>query len=221
MKKIVLVISILFLTGCTVEYNLHFSSDSIKEQITIIPETNQEQENTKTLEKTEYFAIIDKNRNLPYEVKQNKIGNYTSYTYTYDYGFSEFKQSSFTRCYDAYTILEENNIISLNTSKKFNCMVYNYNKIDNIKINITTDYKVIESNADEINGNVYTWNINNSNYENKSIKFSYNIKQKRIITLKEFLEQNKLSITIIGVSLILLVLVTISIYIKHKRVNKI
>ena len=221
MKKMLLIIALLLFTGCTAEYNLHFGDDLIEEKITIIPETPQEQENTKTLDTRDFFAIIDKDRSLPYEKRQLDINSYKAYQYSYNYSFNEFKQSNFTRCYDAYTILEENDVINFNTSRRFNCMIYDYMKIDDVKINITTDYKVIDNNADEINGNVYTWNINDNNFENKPINFSYYKKQKRKLTFKEFIEKNKMNIIILSCTLVGLLIFSLLIFIRHKRVNKI
>ena len=221
MKKTLLIIALLFFTGCTAEYNLHFSEDTIKEKITIIPETTQEQENTKTLDSREFFAIIDKDRSLPYETNQLDINNHKAYQYSYEYKFSEFKYSDFTRCYDAYTILDENGIISFNTSKEFKCMVYDYKKIDNVVINISTDYKVVSNNADEVNGNIYTWKINNNNKDNKPIKFSYTKNAKRSLTLKEMFEKYKVVIIAIAASLLALGLIVLIIFIRYKRVNKI
>ena len=47
--------------------------------------------------------------------------------------------------------------------------------VDSVKVNITTELEVLENNADEVNGNTYTWNINNNNYLNKEV----NIQLKR------------------------------------------
>lgn len=221
MKKILLIIVLLFFTGCSAEYNLHFSNDSIEEKITIIPENPEEQEYTKTLDTRDFFAIIDKDRSLPYEKEQLDINNYKAYQYSYNYNFNDFKQSNFTKCYDAYSLIEDNNIVTFSTSKKFNCMIYDYMQIDNLKINITTDYKVTSHNADEVNGNVYTWKINNNNASNKPIKFSYNKKQKRTMTLKEFIEKNKTNIIIVSAILGALLLIGLIMLIRHKRVNKI
>ena len=83
------------------------------------------------------------------------------------------KDSRFLNCYDAYSITSEGSVITLNTSESFNCLVYDYMEIDNITVSITTDYNVVDNNADVVDGNIYKWHINNSNYSNKPIKFSY------------------------------------------------
>lgn len=217
-KNILLITMLIFLTGCSVNYNLKFNKDTIEENITINVENEQEKQNTKYFENRDFYAIIDAKTESQYRKEKDKNSNYN---FSYEYSLKDFKNSRFTSCYDAYTLTDDDGIISLNTSKKFKCLTYDYNNIDNLTINITTDYKVVETNADEVEGNTYKWNINKNNSENKPIKFSYNVNKKRRITLSEFLKENKLSIIIALIALSLFVLITISIYIKHKRVNKI
>jgi hypothetical protein len=217
-KNILLAVLIILLTGCSVNYNLVFKDDLIEETITITPENTQEKQNAQQFENRDYYAIIDANNQKKYKKTIESDGNYI---FNYKYDFSNFKNSRFTSCYDAYTLTNDSGIITLSTSKKFKCTTYDYNEVENITINISTEYKVVENNADEIDGNVYKWHINKNNKDNKPIKFSYNKNKKRKITLKEFLEQNKISIMIIASALSLFIIITISIYIKHKRVNKI
>jgi len=217
-KNILLITMLIFLTGCSVNYNLKFNKDTIEENITINVENDQEKQNTKYFENRDFYAIIDAKTESQYKKEKDKNSNYN---FSYEYSLKDFKNSRFTSCYDAYTLTDNDGIISLNTSKKFKCLTYDYNNIDNLTINITTDYKVVETNADEVEGNTYKWNINKNNSENKPIKFSYNVNKKRRIILSEFLKENKLSIIIALIALSLFVLITISIYIKHKIVNKI
>ncbi len=217
-KNILLAVIFIFMTGCTVNYDLKFNENTIEEKITIIPENEQEKENTRYFENRDFYAIIDANNELPYEQTKKDNGNYE---FNYDYNFDTFRNSRFTSCYDAYTLTDDDGIITLSTSKKFKCLIYDYNYVDNLNINITTEYKVVENNADEVNGNVYTWHINENNSENKPIKFSYNKNKKRKTTLKEFIEKNITNIIILCGTLVLFILITLSIFIKHKRVNKI
>lgn len=221
MKKILILVTLLLFTGCTAEYNLKFNENSVEEKITIIPETSEEKENVRSLDGRQFYAIIDKDESLPYEITKIENDNYKSYAYKYEYNFNEFKKSDFTRCYDAFSLLEEDGKVTFSTSKKFNCMVYDYMKIDTVKINITTDYKVVENNADEVNGNVYTWKITNSNKENKPIKFIYNKKQKKNQITKESLEKYKVLIIVAATIVLSIGLIVLLIAIRHRRVNKI
>ena len=221
MKKILILITLLLFTGCTAEYNLKFNEETVEEKITIIPETSEEQENVKSLDDRQYYAIIDKDVSEPYETKKIEINGYRSYEYKYEYRLSEFKKSDFTRCYDAFSLLNEDGKVTFSTSKNFKCMTYDYMKIDTVKINITTDYRVIENNADEVNGNVYTWKITNSNKDNKPIKFSYYTKQKRKLTFNEFFEKYKVLIIIAASVILSIGLITLLIFIRYKRVNRI
>ena len=60
----------------------------------------------------------------------------------------------------------------LNTSNYFSCIDL-YPSITDITINLTflpSDFIIISNNADNINGNIYTWNINQQNYQDKNIQ---------------------------------------------------
>ena len=69
----------------------------------------------------------------------------------------------------------------LNAKKTYNLNEYDfdyalyycfdkYSIIDDVNINVTTGYKVLENNADKVDGNTYTWNITKSN--KKGIKLT-------------------------------------------------
>ena len=64
-----------------------------------------------------------------------------------------------------------NYIIEVSGFKSFD----EYDNLDNLIINITSDYKLVKSNADEVHGKVYTWNINRDNYDTKKIKIIFEV----------------------------------------------
>ncbi len=89
-------------------------------------------------------------------------GSFNAY-YQYDYNFREFKNStsikntfkSSTVQYDSYE-----KTILFSTESSGMVLFDSYPQLDEVKINITTDYKVLENNADYNSGNVYTWIFN-------------------------------------------------------------
>lgn len=217
-KNIILLMVVLFITGCTVDYDLTFDENSVEEKINIILETTDEKENAIHMDNEEYYAIIEKDKALPYKKIKDESGNYN---FTYNYSLSDFKKSRFTNCYDAYSLINEQGYVTFSTTKEFKCLVYDYMTIDNVNINIKTDYKVVENNADEIRDNTYIWHINSENSDNKPILFKYNTKQKRKLSFQEWLKNNMQNIIIIAIIFSVFILVSISIFIKHKKVNKI
>ena len=98
---------------------------------------------------------------------------------------------------------------------RFNCF-NKYSELDDVTINIDSSLEVESSNADEVNGNIYTWNINKSNADNKPI----NIVLKPNTEQKE--KQRQLSVVLLVIAaFILLGIIVFLIRSKGKRKNKI
>ena len=211
--KYFILLFVLLLTGCSVQYDLKFEQDTIKEKIDIKAEHNSDNQ---SVFNRDYYAIINASTSNEY----NKVLLDDGYEFSYDYGFEEFRNSRFLNCYDAYSLNTDNNVITFSTSKQFKCLVYDYMPIDNVVINISTDYEVVDNNADAIEGNVYKWNINNNNFSNKPIKFSY---KKKIVkkSLFDLFKNNKDFYVVLLSCICLLVVIALFIIIKNKRVNKI
>ena len=138
-----------------------------------------------------------------------------SYKKTYD-TLNDYNSSlSFSICYDNYKLIKEKDKIVISTSKRFNCF-NKYSELDDVTINIDSSLEVESSNADEVNGNIYTWNINKSNADNKPI----NIVLKPNTEQKE--KQRQLSVVLLVIAaFILLGIIVFLIRSKGKRKNKI
>ena len=64
---------------------------------------------------------------------------------------------------------EKNIVLSTDSS---GCLLFQqYKTLNSLKVNITSIYKVLESNADSVNGNVYSWNLTRNNNKNIYIKY--------------------------------------------------
>lgn len=221
MKKLLLVILIFLVTGCTAQYNLTIDQSTIKENVTVV------------LPKT----IVTDDQLQPYLQNGNKVypsssdsslyksdlteddGNYyLAYEYSHDYEM--FNQSMFVKkCYQEVSLKSNEETISLVTSNQFNCIKMEDGAyLDNVDINITTKLKVKSHNADKVNGNTYTWNINESNYQNKPI----NLEIKRPINIEKAIKEapNYQLIVIVVIILIILAVATIIVKIQKGRNNK-
>lgn len=221
MKKVILLCVILFITGCDVEYNIHFNETTIRETITLnIENNNENKEIINYLNETPFYAIINQYTKKEYNKEITENNNYKKYNFSYEYKNKENFATRFNNCYDAYSITENNNIVSFNTSKEFKCMVYDYNPIQNLIINITSEYVVTEHNADEVVNGVYKWHINDNNKENKPIKFSFD-KAKEKNKLQKFLNKNKTTIIVVLSLLAISLLTVLGIFIRCKQINKI
>ena len=216
-KLVLLIIILLSLTGCSFEYNIKVNTNTITEENVIyIANTN------KNNIKQEVESLVNN-----YTGPTNSLGMYEqsvveknnefgmSYKKTYD-ELTDYNHSlSFSICYDNYKLIKEKDKIVISTSKRFNCF-NKYSDLDDVTINIDSRLEVESSNADEVNGNIYTWNINKSNADNKPI----NIVLKPNTEQKE--KQRQLSVVLLVISaFILLGIIVFLIRLKGKRKNKI
>ena len=221
MIKILLLIFVLLFTGCTSNFNIEIKDESIIQNVSISMNNNELTKNSvaKTLEDivmnvyndTEflgYFSIVGSNKSNPLKA----VNTYNLNSYDFDYALYY--------CYDNQNISYSNNNLKIETSNYFNCFD-KYNMLDEVNINVTTGYKVLETNADKIDGNTYTWNITKSN--KKGIKLVLDttvdeIEEKEI--KKEQINKNLIFI-IIGILVLLGFSTIIYVYIKSNKNNKI
>ena len=220
MKKVLLFLLIILVTGCTTSYNLNITADNIKEEINIsIPKSVASANIIRN--QLNYNRQVYLEEDVYYNMNNNEDTNnyYIEYNYTHD--ISKYKDSSFLNlCYDSKKISNSDNYISISTGKRFSCIymddgVY----MDNVDINITTDLNVLNNNADEINGNTYTWKINKNNYQNKPIIFEAEI-QKPLIDKASNSPIVAIVAIVVSISLIVLI-ITVYLKRKHKKSNEI
>lgn len=227
MKKILLMfILILLLSGCSVEYNVSLENDSFKEsgsltekkenkdnvskngfsfeeQINYTYQSMHDVLNGQEMEKTQSFELkkidTDKEIGLTYsnELKQNKY----------------YLSPIIRQCYDNVKVKNDNNNIKISTGNYFKCFDY-YELLNNVTVNFTTNYKVVNNNADEIKDNTYTWFINKNNFKNKEISIEIDKSDISYNTLLDEKESNVLIVFLIG--LVLTVIFVFGFYTYYK-----
>ena len=211
MKKniLMLIISIIFLTGCTSEYTIEFSNKKIKENITVdildsdIPtkSTNQVAEVddsiTPFIENDQYPLMNDKNKKYSKKVTNTNSGKRVNLKYTYSH--DEYRNSkAYNMCFENKEFTELRKGYSLSFSGKFYCRY-----TDEVVIKIKTNNVVISHNADKVEGNTYIWTINSKNVDNVDINMEISNK----------VEYSKYIIyAILGVILIILLVFGIKTY---------
>lgn len=178
MKKriILLIIAVLLTTGCTCEYNLTIDNNTYHEKIILTGTTSEEITNFSNkwqipVDKEEYNSIGgDTNSGVDVTgdiYEYSKTGN--NLVFNYDFTTSGINNSTaISQCYSKATITAYQDSIIISTSDKVNCFD-RYAPLTNLKINITTTKSVKSHNADSVNGNTYTWNVNSTNANNKPI----------------------------------------------------
>ena len=184
-------------TGCSVKYNLTIDKDFAKEEIEATLEKNEENEKIVDMytknDVTSYFDS-DLNKFMHYQITKIDDSNNLKLKAEYKYPLKKTQYSNAAeKCLYNKSVNIDNKYITINTSEGFNCIYYDEIKeIDKLVVNITSKYVVEKSNADEVNGNMYTWNIDENNYTNKSIYMKINYKKK----YKTKLEKNAVKIAL-------------------------
>jgi len=216
--RFLLLILILCLTGCSFEYNVEITDDTVNEDNVIYIENSNE------------VNIEDKVENLVnnYTGPTNSLGmydssvvnknNYFGMSYKESYNLRDYNNSvTFSLCYDAYKILKEDNEIIIATSSEFKCFE-KYKELENVTVNLFTKYEIVDSNADNTDNNTLTWHINKTNATNK--KISATINTNNIVVNENKINNYDLMIVIVGVILLITIILVI-VGIKGKIKNKI
>ena len=173
-KRLLLLLSLIFLLcGCTAEVNITISDSSIEESvaITVMADNTTSKSMIKdgfrvNMPAFEYDMVVDtepdtKKPNVSYYYYDSEdLGNGYKNTYTYNYNFDDFKNSrSVKEAFRSVTIQNDrvDREIMVSTDNGGVLFFNAYPKLETIKVNIKSDYRVKETNADSHKDNVYTW----------------------------------------------------------------
>lgn len=195
-KKILVLIGLVMLTtGCNATINVNIDKDSVNQKYIINMDSSELSNGTvyKTIEQNlldkefdsevlSYFTINNNINSNP--LKGSKSYELASYTW----------DTLIARCYDNQSIIYENNVLKINASG-FNCYD-KYSVLNNVNLNVTTNYKVLNNNADKVDGNTYTWNITKNNVSNINMEIDFNNKE----------ANNKTILIVLGVTCSLIVI---------------
>ena len=189
MKRIILLlILVVFITGCSAEVNINVSSNGIYEQVTITDNVSNGRTKEHILASyREYVPAFSKTliADTEPDVKLEGVEYYTraleetntgyKVSYGYKFGFDNYKDSRSVDLGFKDAIIQRDAVdkeILLSTDsdglKYFNM----YPALSNVTINIvSTEFKVKDSNADYVNNNVYTWVLNGNTKKSVYIVF--------------------------------------------------
>lgn len=223
MKKFIVLILVLFLTGCDVTYKLEFIDDDLTETISLTIPTSEENK-IEQLKNAKIYAINNSISQQLYNATYDEgLFNFNA-KYVYTYSKESFRHALYaTECFDAFGFTSQDDNYILSTSEGFKCMSLYYYFADNVNIEIKTNHLVIENNADQVIDNKYIWNINNENADTKKIYIKFGEVQTRSFLQKiiDFIKENKIAV-IIGGSIILIgSTIVIYIVIVSKKNNEI
>lgn len=195
MKKLfILFILMFFLTGCSASYDIEIYNNTVKEDLVYVEEDSTKWD-SEAQYGLSYRELVNSSVNYPYPafnstvVDENdtikvegveyynnkllsdnyKLGQKLSY---HKFSLDNFNDSSIVKkCYQYFNIIEEDENIVLSTSLTNRCFD-EYEKLDNITVNLKTNHKVVSSNADIVNGYRYTWNLSRENKDDAAIQIT-------------------------------------------------
>ncbi len=220
-KVIILSLFLICLTGCQIEYKLDFKDDNLTENISIILDSTYTENDINTIKRSLVLAINDAMGQSEYNINYENIDKGFKANYDYKYHLTEYNRSSIiNQCYEAVGFVKNGDNYILSTSSRFQCMVYEYFDIDNVKISISTNRQVIENNADYVDNGSYIWNIDKSNANNKPIKIVFGTVYKKKSWWNILKEINPLYLFLILVILVGTV-ITVTITLISRKNNKI
>lgn len=211
-KKIVLLLSIILLTGCTINYDLDITDGGINETINgkvskekVLDDKNEYNMNIYYyLLNNDQPALTNSDDLYTTNIKENK----KTYDYTASYTYQNLDDLSSSRiinnCFENSSVIDEEDYYSISLSGDFYCLYS-----DKVKVSIHSDYAIISSNADKTNNNTYTWTLEEDKTDIELI-LSKDIKYQKS-------ETKTSSIRIISF-IILIILVTIT-YLLYKKKN--
>lgn len=218
-KSLFILMCTLFLTGCSLEYEINFNEDIIQENIKATFDGNINKQAPELTGDGFYLEkeIVEnkipslKNKEDYYTKKINandKISNvYLNYNYTYD----QFERSYFTDyCFENSYINNTDDYIYVSLDGQFNC---HYE--EDIKIKLSTSYKMAEHNADEYKDGYYIWNLKMTDEENN---ITFMIKKEPATTNQKQIINTTTDIVFLVISIIITISIIIIIF-KRKKDN--
>lgn len=213
-KTIILLITLILLTGCSATYDIKFTKENIIDSINIYE--NSSLTNKATDNDIQQFQEKLGNWERGYEYYKRELyttDKITGYNYSYNFEYNEYDaMSQLRKCYKNFNFTYDDNQIKLTTSKEFLCTTY-YKDVSNITITINSDYKITNSNADSKSNNTHTWNINKNNYANKPIELTINKKE-------NYEQEEKSNISIYQILILIIFFLLIVILIIRKKDTK-
>ena len=240
-KIILLLVGIFLLTGCDAEYNLTINDNSYKEDVTI-EETNSAYWyngndsatsmlsyglNTPFPLDSDSPILSESNEKLNgidyYNVKDISNDNRVGIRFDGSFDGESFKQSNMiVSNYNRYLKATLDGNVVLSTGELLTAFE-NYSNLNTVTINIKTNNKVVKNNADEVNGDTYTWVVNRENYNNKSIYFEFKESNKSDTEKQQMSDIQKTLLflgIIIGAVVLVVVVILLFVYAKNRHNNR-
>lgn len=236
-KKLLLLILLFLVTGCSATYDVEIYNNTVKEDMEFI-EDNSSKWDSEAQYGLTYRELLTDSVSYPYPAfndamvdendrikidgveyydnklisESNKLGQKLSY---HKFTLNDFEESSIIKkCYQYFTIMTQDDNIILSTSLDNKCFD-EYPNLDFITVNLKTNHKVVSSNADIVDGYHYTWNLSRETKDDSAILITLKKNEYIFNYENEFVKKIMYFVIIIGI--ILGVGSIIYFYFKNKR----
>lgn len=177
-KVLIIILAVFFVSGCDVNYNLIIKENTFQEETDIVSENNEvyQNQNLTNFLKTFTSSFIPSYYNPDNYDLENGEYQYGIEYYTiterlngikvgYTYNATDFYRSRVVKeGFDEISIQKSDDTYSITTNG--GCKAFkNYKLLDNLTVQLQTEYKVIYSNADEEMNGRYLWYFSKDNYD--------------------------------------------------------
>lgn len=230
-KKILTLILLIFMVGgCSVEVNLDISDNKIKESndITVLENAIYTKEILRTSFR-DYIPIyasdliVDTVPDQPfsdvlyYNKNTTDLGNGYRFNYSYDFDIDKYGDARTIKDgFRDYSYSYRNDIISLSTDNEGLIYFNDFPLLEEVTVNIKTDYLVEENNADSVNGNTYTWVFNKDSKKSIDIVIDTSKSGDRVLGIV-----NVSTVITIGVVIGIVLIILVLLLIRNRKNNKI
>ncbi len=190
-KKFAFLLLFFICCGCSVSYRIEIEDNNINEKISIIEYNNVdwdaeykiiENVDDDYLNKTTYREYVNQKFYENESALKNGVNSETFYSkkiistkdklgleYLYTFDINQYKDSAAASiCFRYFNFLTAESKYILSTNNVVKCFD-DYKKLESLTIELSTNHKVVKHNADAVNGYTYYWNIDRTNYSDKSI----------------------------------------------------
>ncbi len=235
MKKVLLVLSILFLTGCSVDYNMTVTNKGeVREKFYVYVDNSKILKTSSSIDEylDTYVTSYRKkqgNEKFSIKAKQRKNDSYFLVSRKYKTLEEYVVSNSFRSMFNSASVERNGKYTTFLTSKnaylesiKNDDLISDAYKYESFKINIRFYNEVIDSNAAEVDkkNNIYTWYVKEDN-EDSYIYFKIGPKVRYDAMLLDFVD-NHLAAIITVSSIVAVILGAMSyLVIKSKKNNEV
>ncbi|HIR59224.1 MAG TPA: hypothetical protein IAB38_04160 [Candidatus Onthousia excrementipullorum] len=229
-KSLMLILLIFMISGCSVEVNVDISDNKIKESndITVLENALYTKEILRTSFR-DYIPIyasdliVDTIPDQPfsdilyYNKKTTDLENGYKFNYSYDFDVDKYGDARTIKDgFRDYSYTYRNDVISLSTDDEGLIYFDEYPLLEEVTVNIKTDYLVEENNADKVNGNTYTWVFNKDSKKSIKIVVDTSESGNRVLGII-----NVSTVITIGIVIGIVLVILILLLIRNRKNNKI